>query len=314
MRLVKTQVIVNPASNRGRTRKRWGEIRDALRSFFKDFRYEFTEKPFHATELTREAIRGGTELVIGVGGDGTMNEIANGFYEGLRIINPESTLGIVPSGTGSDFTKSLSIPQNLRNALRLITEAPSSPIDVGQVTFRSPQGGTEHRYFLNVADFGVGGEVVKKVNERRLERRASSYVRCLVETMLQYRSKRLRVRVDGRELPEDVYLVGAVANGRIFGKGMKVAPKARLDDGLFDLVLVKGMRFLEFCRYGWRLINGSHLHIKKVTFVRGRTVEAEPLENEPVLLELDGEQLGTLPAKFEVVPKSLLVKGFLQKA
>ena len=314
MRPVKTQVIVNPASNHGRTRKRWGEIRDALRSFFKDFRYEFTEKPCHATELTREAIRDGTELVIGVGGDGTMNEIANGFYEEEHIINPESTLGIVPSGTGSDFTKSLSIPQGLRNALRVITEAPSSPIDVGQVTFRSPQGGTQRRFFLNVADFGVGGEVVKKVNERRLERRASSYVRCLVETMLQYRSKRLRVRVDGRELPEDVYLVGAVANGRIFGKGMKIAPQARLDDGLFDLVLVKGMRFLEFCRYGWRLFNGSHLHINKVAFVRGRSVEAEPAENQPVLLELDGEQLGSLPAKFEVVPKSLLVKGFLQKA
>src|SRR4030042_145985 len=101
MKLVKTQVIVNPASNRGRTRKRWGEIRDALRGFFKEFRYEFTEKPCHATELTREAIRSGTELVIGVGGDGTMNEIANGFYEGPDIINPESALGIVPSGTGS---------------------------------------------------------------------------------------------------------------------------------------------------------------------------------------------------------------------
>ena len=314
MRHVKTQVIVNPASNRGRTRKRWGEIRDALRGFFKEFRYEFTEKPFQATELTREAIRSGTELVIGVGGDGTMNEIANGFYEGPDIINPESTLGIVPSGTGCDLTKSLNIPPGLHNALRVITEAPSSPIDVGQVTFQSLQGRTEQRFFLNVADFGVGGEVVRKVSQRRLERRASSYVRCLVETMLQYRSKRLRVRVDGRELPEDVYLVGAVANGRIFGKGMKIAPQARLDDGLFDLVLVKGMRFLEFCRYGWRLINGSHLHIKKVAFVRGRVIEAEPAEDQPVLLELDGEQLGTLPAKFEVVPKSLLVKGFLQKA
>ncbi len=314
MKLVRTQVIVNPASNRGRTRKRWGEIRDALRSFFKEFRYEFTEKPFHATELTREAIRSGTELVIGVGGDGTMNEIANGFYEEYRIINPESALGIVPSGTGCDLTKSLKIPAGLRNALRVITEAPSSAIDVGRVTFRSPQGGIEQRFFLNVADFGVGGEVVKKVNERRLERRASSYVRCLIETMLQYKSKRLRVRVDGQELPEDVYLVGAVANGRIFGKGMKVAPKAKLDDGLFDLVLVKGMRFLEFCRYGWRLINGSHLNIRKVAFVRGRTIEAEPAESQPVLLELDGEQLGTLPAKFEVVPRSLLIKGYLQRA
>ena len=99
MRL-KTQVIVNPESNRGRTRKRWTEIREALRSFIQDFRCEFTEKPFHATEITRQSIKEGTELVIGVGGDGTMNEIANGFFEDWKIINPETSLGILPSGTG----------------------------------------------------------------------------------------------------------------------------------------------------------------------------------------------------------------------
>ncbi len=104
MRL-KTQVIVNPESNKGRTRKRWGEIRDGLRSFIREFKFEFTEKPLHATEIARQAIKDGTELVIGVGGDGTMNEIANGFFEDRRIINPETTLGVVPAGTGCDLTK-----------------------------------------------------------------------------------------------------------------------------------------------------------------------------------------------------------------
>ena len=312
MRPVKTQVIVNPASNRGRTRKRWGEIRDALRSFFKDFRYEFTEKPFHATELTREAIRDGTELVIGVGGDGTMNEIANGFYEDWRIINPEATLGLVPSGTGCDLTKSLNIPTGLKNALKVITEAPSISMDVGRVRFRSNSGSEEERYFLNVADFGLGGEVVRRVNERRLQRKASSYVRCLVSTMVHYRNRRVAIRVDGEKLPEGEYLIGAVATGRIFGKGMKVAPGARLDDGLFDSVLVRGFKFLEFCRHGWKLMNGSHVTHPKVSVVRGRRVEAWPEDGDVVLLELDGEQLGRLPATFEVIPRTLLIKGFLQ--
>jgi len=98
-------VIVNPESNKGKTRRRWKEIQEALKSFLKEFKCEFTEKPFQATEISRTAIKEGTELVVGVGGDGTMNEIANGFYENREIINPETALGIVPSGTGCDFTR-----------------------------------------------------------------------------------------------------------------------------------------------------------------------------------------------------------------
>ncbi len=311
MRRFKTHVIVNPESNRGRTRKRWGDIRDALKNVLREYKCEFTEKPLHATEITRQVIKDGTELVIGVGGDGTMNEIANGFFEDRRIINPEATLGLVPSGTGCDLTKSLNIPPGLTDALKVITDAPSVCMDVGRVRFETPDGRDEERFFLNVADFGLGGEVVRKVNQRRLERRASSYVRCLVTTMLQYRSKRVRIRVDGESLPEGEYLIGAVANGRIFGKGMKVAPLARLDDGLFDAVLVRSMRFLEFCLHGWRLANGSHLSYSKVTFIRGRRIEAVPEAGDEVLLELDGEQLGRLPATFDILPRRLAVKGFL---
>ena len=313
MRL-KTKVIVNPESNRGRTRKRWGEIREGLRHFVREFKYEFTEKPLHATDIAREAIKDGAELVIGVGGDGTMNEIANGFYEDRRIINPEATLGVVPSGTGCDLIKSLYIPPGLKGALQVITDAPSVRMDVGKVHYTSNAGGEEDRFFLNVADFGLGGEVVREVTERRLQRRASSYVRCLVTTMVRYRNKRVRIRVDGQALPDGEYLIGAVANGRIFGKGMKVAPDARLDDGLLDSVLVRGFRFFEFCRHGWKLMNGTHVTHPKVTVLKGRKVEAWPEEGENVLLELDGDQLGRLPATFEIVPADLLIKGFLQPA
>ncbi len=310
MRL-KTRVIVNPESNRGRTRKRWGEIREGLRHFVREFKYDFTEKPLHATDLAREAIKDGTELVIGVGGDGTMNEIANGFYEDRRMINPEATLGLVPSGTGCDLIKSLSIPAGLKGALQVITDAPSVRMDVGRVRYRTNQGLEDDRFFLNIADFGLGGEVVREVTQRRLQRKASSYVRCLVTTMARYKSKRVRIRVDGENLPDGEYLIGAVANGRIFGKGMKVAPDARLDDGLFDAVLIRGFRFLEFCRHGWKLVNGSHVTHPKVSVVRGRRIEAWADDGEDVLLELDGDQLGRLPATFEIVPRNLLVKGFL---
>ena len=306
----KTQVIVNPESNQGRTRRRWNDIRDGLRHFLKDFRYEFTEKPFQATEIARAAIKNGSELIVGVGGDGTVNEIANGFFENMLLINPLASLGIVPSGTGCDFMRSLNIPPGLKNALRTIAEAPSAKIDVGKVTYRDNLGEKADRFFLNIADFGIGGEVVRKVNERRLQRKASSYVRCLISTMIQFRAKRLRIRIDGRDLPETEYMVGAIANGRIFGKGMKIAPQARLDDGLFDAVLVKGMNFLEFCRHSWKLFNGTHIGHPKIELIRGKRVEAFPCNDGPVLLELDGEQLGTLPAEFVIDPGNLLVKGY----
>jgi diacylglycerol kinase family enzyme len=241
-----------------------------------------------------------------------MNEIANGFYEDRLIINPEATLGLVPSGTGCDLFRSLNIPAGLHGALKVLSDAPSVRMDVGRVRYTANAGGQEERFFLNVADFGLGGEVVREVTERRLQRKASSYVRCLVSTMIRYKNKHVRIRVDGRDLPDGEYLIGAVANGKIFGKGMKVAPDAQLDDGLFDAVLVRGFRFFEFCRHGWKLMNGSHVTHPKVSVVKGRQVEAWPGGDQDVLLELDGDQLGRLPATFEIVPRNLLVKGFLQ--
>jgi diacylglycerol kinase (ATP) len=306
----KTQVIVNPESNRGRTRKRWSEIREALRSFFKEFRYDFTEKPFQAIDMARDAIKRGSELVIGVGGDGTMNEIANGFFENGRIINPSTSLGILPSGTGCDLMKSLRIPRGLRGALRVISETHGMPIDVGRATYTTPEGKTEGRFFLNISDFGIGGEVVRRVNERRLQRKAASYIRCLIDAMREYKGSGIRLTIDGRTWDEENCLIGAVANGRIFGKGMKIAPLARIDDGWFDVILVKGMKFLEFCRHGWKLFTGGHLSHPKISCLRTRTVEASSATGQDILLELDGEQLGKLPARFEIIPRPLLVKGW----
>jgi len=305
----KTHVIINPASNKGRTKRRWREIRDSIKTFIKEFKYEFTEKPLHAAEIARQVIKDGAELVIGVGGDGTINEIANGFFDGRSLINPEATIGIVPSGTGCDLTKSLNIPPGLGSALKTITEAWTLRMDVGKVTYTNHQGQPEERLFLNVADFGLGGEVVRKVNERRLKRKASSYLRCLVESMLKYRGRKVRITLDGQEMPTDEYLIGALANGRVFGKGMKIAPEADLKDGLLDAILIRSMNFLEFLLSAWKLTNGSHLSHPKVDYSKVRYLEAWPLSPEPVLLELDGEQLGRLPAKFEIIGLGLPIKA-----
>lgn len=310
---LRPQIIINPESDKGRTGKRWEHIKEAFKAFFKEFRYEFTEKPCHATEISRSAIKEGAELIVGVGGDGTMNEIANGFFEDHAIINPETALGVVPSGTGSDFSRSLNLPLGFRNAIQIISEAPSNFIDAGHVYYRTASGKDCERYFFNITDFGIGGEVVRHMNRNRMKKKKSSYLRSTLSTFAHYRNKRLRIRVDGAELPEDSYMIGAVSNGRIFGKGMKIAPEAELDDGLFDLVLVKGMKMWDFCRNVLRIYRGTHLSHPKITLVRGSEIEVVPADGEEqdILIEVDGEQLGQIPATFKILPRSLLVKSYL---
>ncbi len=309
---VKTQVIVNPESDRGRTKKRWEHIKEALKFFLKEFKYEFTEKPFQAAEISRAAIKEGSELIVGVGGDGTMNEISNGFFENKKIINPKVALGIVPSGTGCDFSRSLNIPSGLKNALRVITQASSSMIDIGKIRFRDYSNKKHERFFLNIADFGIGGEVLNKMNLKMAKRKTSSYLRSAVTTLITYKSKRVRIKIDNMQIPFNEYLIGAISNGKIFGKGMKIAPYAKLDDGLFDVVLVESMKLLEFCRNILKIYSGSHLSHPKVSLIRGKKIEITPESSEKdVLIEADGELIGKLPATFEIIPQSFLVKSFL---
>jgi YegS/Rv2252/BmrU family lipid kinase len=307
----KIQIIVNPESNKGRTGKRWKNIKESLHTFLKEFKYEFTEKPLHATEISRAAIKEGTELIVGVGGDGTMHEIANGFFENQMIINPETVLGVLPSGTGSDLSKSLNIPPGIKNALEIIKNAPNCLIDAGRVSFKSPSSENRERFFLNIADFGIGGEVVRRVNLNRMKRKTSSYLQCLIATFINYKNKKLKLKIDGKELPSDEYMIGAIANGKIFGKGMKIAPDACLDDGFFDIVLISGMSMLEFCLNAWRIYSGSHLKHSKISLTRGKKVEIEPIEGEDALIEVDGELLCSAPATFEITPRIFPIKAYL---
>jgi YegS/Rv2252/BmrU family lipid kinase len=311
--ILRPQIIINPESDKGRTGKRWKHIKEALRAFFDEYRCEFTEKPSHATEISRSAIMEGAELIVGIGGDGTMNEIANGFFENDRILNPAASLGVVPSGTGSDLSRSLRIPQSYKNALELITEVPSHAIDVGKAFFSDHSGTECERFFLNISDFGIGGEVVRHMNLKKMERKKSSYLRSTISTFLHYKNKKLRIKVDGRDLPEEEYMMGAIANGKVFGKGMKAAPDAQLDDGLFDLLLVKGMKLVEFLRTVRRLYSGTHLPHPKIDLLRCKTVDvtsAQDIDQE-VFIEVDGEQVGKVPVRFELLPRCFPIKANL---
>ena len=165
--------------------------------------------------------------------------------------------------------------------------------------------------FLNVGDFGVGGEVVKRVNDNRMKRKASSYLKSLLSAFFSYKNKKIKIRIDDQEIPLDEYLIGAVANGRLFGKGMKIAPDAKLDDGYFDIILVKGMKTWEFLLNAYKLYSGTHLSLPQITLIQGKKIEADSIEEGNVLIELDGEQLGRLPATFEILPKRIPIIGYV---
>ena len=133
----KVHVIVNPSSARGETENRWASIKSAIKNYYSEFKYIFTEKPDQATEIARQVISEGFNLIIGVGGDGTLNEITNGFFskKDRKLISDEASLGIIPSGTGSDFIRFLKIPRDFGKSVELIKNSDKKKVDIGKITF-----------------------------------------------------------------------------------------------------------------------------------------------------------------------------------
>lgn len=300
----KVHVIVNPYSARGKTEMRWQDIKEVIRYYFQEFKYIFTEKPKQATEIAREVLKEGFDLVIGVGGDGTLNEITNGFFKDAtgEAVNKDASISIIPSGTGSDFVRYLKIPGDFKKSVQMIKNARSRPFDVGHISFRDENGGAICRYFINVSDFGLGAEVVKTLSTIPAGKRSAfSYYKGLLSTIKTYKSKPVRIQLDGGEQIEGRYLIGAIANGTIFGGGMKIAPDAKPDDGYFDVVLVKHMNRLETIYNSRLLYTGKIGRHPKVTIKRARNIKVFSLSQEPVNIEYDGEIGHTTPVEYQIV-------------
>jgi len=312
----KVHIIVNPLSARGKTVERWNAIKEVIRHYFNEFKYIFTEKPKQATEIARDLLKEGFDLIIGVGGDGTLNEITNGFFkkQSHKAVNEDASLGIIPSGTGSDFIRFLKIPRDFHKSVELIKTSNIKKIDVGKITYtgsdREDKG--KGKYFVNIASFGMGAEVVKNVSSIPSGKRgAFSYYKGLLATIGCYKSKNVKIIIDnGKEEINGRFLIGAIANGRIFGGGMKIAPEAELDDGYFDLVLVKDMKKFEII-WNSRLLYTGNINkhpkviVKRVKKIKVISNTIKPGVEEEVNIEYDGEMGHPLPAEFEIIEKSL---------
>ncbi|MBX3155629.1 MAG: diacylglycerol kinase family lipid kinase [Deltaproteobacteria bacterium] len=302
----RTTVVVNPKSQGGRLGKRWTEIGETLQRAF-PFDAAITRGVGDATVLTREALRAGVERVVALGGDGTVNEVVNGFFdEAGAPIAPRAAFGLIPFGTGGDFRRTFELPTEIADAAAVIAADRRAAIDVGRLTFVATDGAPAARMFANIASFGVSGVVDRLVNKSGKKLGRLSFMYAAARATWSYKNQRVQLTFDGGERTEATINTVAVANGRYFGGAMMVAPDAEPDDGLFDVVCLGDFSFGDVVTSGRRIYKGSHLGMDKVSVRRARVVDAEPIDPAAnVELDIDGESPGRLPARFELLPGAL---------
>jgi len=306
-------VIVNPKSAAGATASHWAEIASDFRAHFGAFQVAFTKKQGDGSLLAKRGIEAGRNFIIACGGDGTVNEVANGILE----TGADCELGILPSGTGGDFRRSLAIPTNAREAAKALRTGETKKIDVGRVTFQNFQNETAQRYFLNVSSFGLSASIIERVKTTgkldwipvALLRGKTSFALSTLQEVLGLDFTTVRVKFDDAEAKPLNTINFCVANARYFGGGMKIAPDARLDDGFFDVVNIGDIKTAKILLNAYTLYRGTHLSLKEVKAKLAKRVEVAPIDaKQEIFLEIDGELPGKLPAVFETVPNALKIR------
>jgi diacylglycerol kinase (ATP) len=262
-----------------------------------------SDAPGRVTELTQQAVGRGADLVVVVGGDGTVNEAVNGLAP-LGIETPE--LALVPCGTGDDFARMFEIPRQLEQALDVAARGATRRVDVGRALFRSHEGADGERYFANFGGAGISGAIARRggVTSKRLGARAA-YFWATVVVFARWKSVPMWVEADGERREGLMYEV-IVANGAYAAGGMRIAPDAAPDDALFDTVLIGDVTKPDFLTTFPKIYRGTHVAHPKVEVLRARQVSVEAAEPLPVVL--DGEQPGTTPVRFEIVPGALRLR------
>ena len=294
-------LIVNPRSANGSTGRRWPKLEVQLREALPPFDAVLTRAAGDAARLAADgAGRYGT--VVAVGGDGTISEVANG----ILAAGAEAALGVIPRGTGSDLVRTLGIPTALQGAASVLARGPRRRIDVGTATFLDLRREPATRWFLNAAEVGMGATVVDAVNSasRRL-RGPPALWWAILAAMFRHRPSLASVVTD-RSPPLQLLLSNAwVANGRYSGGGIRSAPRAAIDDGLLDVVLVEHGSARRRIAGLLKLRSGAFVQMPEVVYRQAARVEFT--SQTPLPVEIDGDAVGTTPATFEVVPSRLTV-------
>ncbi|HEV2591131.1 MAG TPA: diacylglycerol kinase family protein [Gaiellaceae bacterium] len=280
--------LINPASGNGATGRRWPALHRRAAALGLDGDVVLSESPGDLARAARDA----SGLLVVVGGDGTVNEVVNS--------GTKSEIAVLPNGTGQDFGRTYGIPSDFDAAVRVALNGTMRAVDLGHVAY---QGG--ERYFANVGSAGMSGAVAERANHTSKALGGKiTFFYVLTRVFLRWQNTEVTVTLDDGERRGRMHDV-IVANGVWHGGGMKLAPDAKPDDGKFDVVLIGDVSKADFLTTAPKLYSGGHLAHPKVEVLRSARVV---VEGDALPIEVDGEQLGTTPATFTVVPGALRVR------
>ena len=300
----KTAFIINPHAGNGSTGAKWPSIKAHAENRLGSFMTYITSRQGDAVLYTKAAIAKGADLVVCIGGDGTLNEVVNGFMDHDESCRAGLTLGFVPNGTGCDFVRTVAIPRNVTQAINIIAANNVCSLDVGRLLFHDHNGRKSCRYFHNITSFGLGGEVAQRVNRTtKAFGPFFSFIWATLISVLLFGKKQIHLRLDTTVEKELSVWNVAVANGRYHGGGMFIAPDASIDDGILNVTIIGNMSLAELFLYLPNLYNGKIKNVDKVITLSGKRIEA--FSDQQVLLDVDGEQPGMLPIVIDVVPGAL---------
>jgi YegS/Rv2252/BmrU family lipid kinase len=319
MVMVHPLVIINPSSRGGRGATDWPLAAVSLRTHFGTFEPRFTESPGDAVRIARDEAVRGRRLILTFGGDGTISEAARGIVDSGKPCE----LGVLPHGTGADFLRTLAMPRRLADAARAIRNARATLVDVGEVSFSNGAS----RTFINSASFGLSAEVADAVNRdgAAKSRGSFAYVSATLEGAKRFQPKRVELRIDDGAWAHRWITSVSLHNGKYFGGGMKMAPSASITDGTLDLVVVERMRLERLLLRAPVIYFGLHVALPEVQVRPTRVLEARSYQgkrrsesesgSEPkskherrMLVEVDGDIAGQLPARFTLRERALRVR------
>jgi diacylglycerol kinase (ATP) len=301
----KLTVIVNPHAGRRRVEREIPELERNLRAKRLDYVLLRTEGPGDATRFAREALEGGGRFVVAVGGDGTVNEVVNGMLDAEgNPVGEDPVLGVVAAGSGSDFVRTFGLPGDATRACGHLVGDNTYPLDVGRVTYSTP-GGIATRYFVNVAEAGLGAAVAARADRMSARLGQAKYFIGFWLTLPRFKLTGVRVRADRKTYEGPAYMI-VVGNGQYYGGGMKVSPRSYPGDGVLDAVVFKGPKSDAFTMIP-KIYRGEHVphpHIEEMRVKNELVVEAD----RPLPIEADGEVLGNTPVTFQVLPHPIKLK------
>lgn len=294
------KIIVNPQAGAGGSLRKWPTIKNLLKYIGIRFEYSFTEAPGHAIELAKAAAQKCFNPIISVGGDGTINEIVNGLYHSGEMAN--INMGIISTGTGSDFIHTVGIPRSYSQACRSLQMSSVRKIDLGCIDY-TINGAPAKRLFINFAGMGFDSEIVRATtNKYKSLGRKPSYLLGLFSTLISHHNQIAVFTIDGKRQERKLSEI-LISNGKYGGGGMLTAPDADPSDGFFDVLTIGDLSKPDLIRSLPRIYRGTHITHPKVSVFRASTIEVFSFNGIPV--QADGELISAPPAKFSLLPLAL---------